>query len=267
MEIINKDLLHKLVRSGFTEKESLVYISVLELKGGFPSRIAKYCGLRRSTVYNILTTLSVRGIINEIEKKNKIFYQIENPGKIQRYVDNKAEETKNMIENLNKVMPEIFNIYNLGSDNPKITYYTGNEGVMSIYEDMVAGNKPYEMVAFTNAGKFADFIEKNGPNKYLRAKERIGITSRGILPEGEEDRSFIEKIYKDINKKYWPQFRYVEKSVFPFATEITMYSTNKVAIINLEEKHLSGVIIEDRAIHTMMKAAFELAWESRRVKE
>ena len=71
MEIQNKDLLQKLNRSGFTDKESLVYVSLLELGGAYPSRIAQYCNLRRSTVYNILLSLSVRGIVNEIEKKNK----------------------------------------------------------------------------------------------------------------------------------------------------------------------------------------------------
>ena len=71
MEIKNKDLVQQLEKSGFTNKEALVYVTVLELGGAFPSRIAEYSGLRRSTVYNVLVTLSVRGLVNEIKKKKK----------------------------------------------------------------------------------------------------------------------------------------------------------------------------------------------------
>ena len=76
MKIKNPDVLKKLEQTGFSDKEALVYASLLELGGAYPSRIAEYAGLKRSTVYNVLLHLSVRGLISEIDKKSKLFYQI-----------------------------------------------------------------------------------------------------------------------------------------------------------------------------------------------
>jgi len=73
MQIQNPDFLKKLEKSGLSDKEALVYLSLLELGGAFPSKIAEYSGLNRSTVYMVLLNLSVRGLVNEIEKKNKFF--------------------------------------------------------------------------------------------------------------------------------------------------------------------------------------------------
>lgn len=266
MEIKSKDLVQQLEKSGFTNKEAAVYVSVLELGGAFPSRIAEYSGLRRSTVYNVLVTLSVRGLINEIEKKKKIFYQIEKPDSISKHVDTQLKMAKDSVGIINSILPEITGLYNKNANTPKITYYTGGDGINSIYEDMVQVKKPYEMLAFTNARKFVDFTSVAITDKYFKAKEKIGITTRAIFPHTKEDMSALEKAYKNINKKYWPVFRTIEADKFPAATEITIYGFNKVSIINFEKNKLAGVIIEDSAIHDMMKAIFELSWNSRDLK-
>ena len=82
MKIKDMTLLKKLEKVGLSDKESLIYASLLELGGAYPSKIAEYTGLNRSTVYMILLQMSVKGIVNEIEKKNKQFYQIEKPSKL-----------------------------------------------------------------------------------------------------------------------------------------------------------------------------------------
>ena len=76
MKIKNPLFLKKLEKTGFSDKEALVYLTLLELGGASPSKIAEYAELNRTTVYKILLNLSVRGLINEIEKRNKLFYQI-----------------------------------------------------------------------------------------------------------------------------------------------------------------------------------------------
>lgn len=41
MQIKDTSLVRKLEKTGFTDKEALVYVSLLELEGAFPSKIAK----------------------------------------------------------------------------------------------------------------------------------------------------------------------------------------------------------------------------------
>lgn len=262
MDIVNHDLVNKLEKGGFTDKEALVYVSLLELGGAFPSRIASYSGLNRSTTYKILLNLSIRGIVNEIEKKNKIFYQIEKPEKVLRYALSKLHQAEDSIEEVKKILPDIEGLFNSSQNRPKITYFDNTEGILSIYTDMITNQKPYEMLAFSTASELIDFIPVKFFANYVKEKERIGIKTRGIVPDTEKDRKYNEVVFKNIYKDFWPKMRYIPKEKFPSSSEITLYGINKVSIINFNKNILSGIIIEDLSIYSMLKTIFELSWNS-----
>lgn len=270
MEIKNTGLVKKLTKSNLTDKEAQVYVSVLELGGALPSRVAKYAGLRRSTTYNILTTLSVRGFINEIKKGNKIFYQVDKPENILKYTELKLNQAKESVNEITEILPDIKNIYHSAQNQPKITYYSGEKGVFDLFDDMVVNQKPYEMLSFTNGKEITSVLHPNHDDTFvshMRKKEKCGITTRIIMPDTKEDKQAIEDIYKNTNKNLWPVIRFVKEEKFPSASEITVYSTNKVAIVNFKKNQETGVIIEDQAIHDMMKTIFELSWDSRQLKD
>lgn len=270
MEIKNISLTKKLTKSTLTEKEALVYVSVLELGGAFPSRIAKYAGLRRATTYDTLMALSIRGFVNEIKNKNKIFYQIEKPDNILKYTKSKLEKAEESVSQINEILPDIRSIYSSRLSQPKITYYSGEKGIFEIFDDMTNNQKPYEMLVFTNGKEFINVLDDNNRGfyrSYMRRKEKSGITTRTIIPDTKEDKQAKDIFYKDINKRFWPNFRYIEKGRFPSASEVTIYSTNKVAIVNFKKDHETGVIIEDQAIHDMMQTIFELSWDSKQLRK
>jgi hypothetical protein len=81
------------------------------------------------------------------------------------------------------------------------------------------------------------------------------------VPDSTTDKTYTERVYKGIKKNIWLKLRYIPKDQFPFNGEITIYGTDRVSIFNFDEKHLVGIIIEDKAIHDMMVRIFELAWK------
>lgn len=269
MQIRNPEMIFKLEKAGFNNKEALVYVSLLELGGAFPSRVAEYCGLKRSTVYSVLVTLSIRGIINEIEKRNKLFYQIEKPQKLVRYTEGKirmAEESLDMIKN---ILPIIENLYGSFEDRPKITYYEKEEGILQIYEDHISTKKPYEMLAWANANELINLLPEKFFDNYVKTKEKIGIVTRGILPDTPENRKFNSIRYGEIKKEAIPILKYVSPEHFPATRlgEITIYGDKKVSIVNFEKNKMIGTVIEDESIQKIMKMIFELSWQSKSLME
>lgn len=262
MNIQNQGFISKLEKGGFSDKEALVYVSLLELGGAYPSRIAEYSGLNRSTVYKILLTLSIRGLVNEIEKKNKLFYQIEKPENTIKYAKSRVSMAEDSVETIKKILPEIEGIYNSGLNRPKITYYEGVDGVLAIYSDQINISKSYEMLAFANANELKRFLSEKFFVEYVATKVQKGITTRGLVPDTKDDRSFNEVIYKNIEKKYWPNLKFIPVEKFPLVGEITIYGDKKVSIVNFEKGQMVGIIIEDVAIHKMMRTIFELSWGS-----
>lgn len=269
MQIKNPDIIHRLEKIGLNNKEALVYTSLLELGGAFPSRIAEYSGLKRSTVYNVLVTLSVRGMVNEIEKRNKLYYQIEKPEKILRYASNQIATAEDNLEKAKGLIPDIQNIYGLLKNQPKITYYEGSEGILSIYEQHISVKKPYEMVAWANASALRNLLPSAFFDKYVKTKEEIGIVTRGILPDTPENRAFNSVRYANIMEKNIPVLRYVPEKYFPSSHlgEITIYGTNKVSIVNFDSTKMIGTVIEDESIHKIMRMIFELSWQSKLLRE
>ncbi len=267
MQIKNLDLIQKLEKSGLNRKEALVYTSLLELGGGYPSKVAEYSGLKRSTVYNILLALSIRGVINEIDKKNKLYYQIDKPQKLVKYSESRVKSAEEESEKMKSIIPDIEGLYGSLGTRPKVTYFEGIDEILSIYEDMISTDVKYELQAFSNAKILEEIIPSKFFENFRRSKERIGITSRGIVPDTKGDRGYNDKFFGGYKKDIIPQLRYAPPEIFGFRSEILTYTGNKVAIINLNKEHLTGTIIEDVTIYEMMRMIFELSWNSKLVSE
>lgn len=260
-------MLKKLASTGLNEKEALVYLAVLELGGAYPSKIAQYTGLNRSTTYHLLDRLAIRGLVNEIEKKNKIFYQIDKPKKIVDQAKSYRRQAEEQIENAQSILPDIEGLYGLSGSRPKVTYYKGIEGMLDLYNDHIDTETPYEMMAWANARELQKFLPPKFFDNYVKTKEKKKITTRGLIPDNKENREFTGVRYSGITKKYWPEMRFFKPESFPLVGEITIYGTNKVSIANFERQTLIGTIIEDKAIHDAMAAIFELSWNSSLIKK
>lgn len=259
--INEQDLPATLKKLGLSEKEALIYASLITLGGAFPSQIAEQAKLNRTTVYKILVGLSIKGLVNEIKKKNKIFYQVEKPDKLIRYVKSQAALAHDRIEQAERLIPDFEGLYSAFVDKPKILYFEGIDGILSIYEDQISTTKKYEMLAFSNASELENVFPKKFFENYRRTKEKIGITTRGIIPDTEKDQTFVSRLYDGFKKEVVPEARYVPATEFSFKGEITIYADNKVSIVNLNQEHLTGLIIEDATIHKMMRMIFELSWK------
>lgn len=255
-------LAKKLIHTGLSEKEALIYASLLELGGGsFPSNIAEKAGIKRSTAYKILVSLSIKGLVNEIEKRNKIYYQIEQPEKLIRYSKSQIQIAEDNLEKAQRLFPELQGLYALSEGKPRVRFFEGTEEVNSIYLEMIKpGQKPYEMLAFANAKAFKNNMSFKEVRHFVKEKEKLDIPVRGIVPDTEEDRQFNPTVFEGIKKKYWPELRFIPANMFPFETEITLYGTDKVAIAKFGNKHPIAVIIEDAVIYGTIKLMFELAW-------
>jgi len=259
--MIDEKITSELRRAGLNEKEAAIYSALLELGGAYPSKIAEYTKINRSTTYKILTDLSIKGLINEIEKKNKIYYQIENPNRLIQYSRHRVRSAHNKLEYAQKLMPELEGLFSLIPHKPRVRFFEGPGTIETIYGDHVDTNKPYEMLGVSNVAELMKVMPKKFRENYLKTKEKLNISSRGIFPDTQADLKYNKTIYKDVDKKIWPKLKFIPAKDFPYNIEITIYRNARVSIINFSKKSLIGVIIEDKDIHDIMKMIFELAWK------
>jgi len=258
---VDYKLVEKLEKSGFSNKEALVYVALLLSGGAYPSKIAEITKLNRSTVYKILEVLSVRGLVIELEKRNKLFYQAEKPKNIERFARSRVTMARRELEGAQTILPVLEGLYSNTENKPVVRFFEGEEGILRIYQDHVAVDKKYEQLAFSNTADLMKFIPEDFRVDYIKKKAKLGITTRAILPDQEVDIKYNETIYGNFPKKIWPVLKHVPRKKFPYKSDLTIYGENKVSIINFNEPQFAGTIIEDKVVHDMMTMIFELSWK------
>ena len=257
----NNDLKEKLVLAGFKEKEAVIYTYLVYTGGAYPSKIAKDTSINRSSVYQILTSLTIRGFVGEIEKKKKLFYYPESVNKFLRSVKESIYVAENNYERAQKVSPIIEGLLKISSDKPRVVFYEGKEEVIQAYLSQIEGKGNFELLSFANTDKLKDFLPWKIFREYIDTKEKKKITARGIVPKVAISNDFIKNTHTGIKNKYKPVIKYVENEKFPFPGEIIIYGENKVQFVKFDSVHPISVIIEDKVIHDFMKMIFELAWQ------
>ena len=258
---MNPSLIKNLREAGLPEKGAIVYAAVLEAGVAFPSKIAETTKLNRSTVYKTLDTLRIHGLVTEIERNKKICYQIEDPSRLQGYAKKQIATAEERYEQAKKILPELQGLLSALPNKPKVRFFEGLEGVLTIYHEHLEQKEPYEMVAYSNVEEVMKLLPPKFVKEYVSTKTKAGITTRAILPETKFSHDYNKDVYDGVEKKFLVQSRFIPAESFPFNAEITMYGKKCVSIINFHENVPIGVIIEDPTIAGMMRMAFELAWK------
>lgn len=260
-----KELERSLTDVGLSDKERHVYLCLFEMGGrGFPSAIAEKAGLNRSTTYKVLTSLSIKGLVSDIEKSKKIYYQLNKPEKLVSYIEYQSKEVGKKLQDIRSIVPELSRMFSHLSEMPKVQFFEGYNQVQDIYVDMTR-YKNYEMLAFFNVKYVETFWDNERLIKWVKERERQKVSMRAILPDTPQNRSYARRVYGIASPKYRPIIRHVPEEIFPYDCEVTAYGTNRVAIFKLNketlDKQMVGIIIEDEMIHKMIRMIFELAWE------
>lgn len=246
---------------GLPEKSALVYAYLLEVGIAFPSKISIVTKLNRSTVYNILNDLKLKGLVTEIERGKKLCYQIEDPSRLPGIMKQQISKAEERYGKAKALLPELQGLFSLIPNKPVVRFFDSIEGVLSVYNEHVTNTESYEMLSYSNVEELLKRLPKPFVSGYVKKKTKIGITTRAIFPESYFSQKYNTKIYADVPKEFRIQSKFISRGLFPFQADVTMFGKNKVSIINFKDNVMIGVIIEDDMIAGIMRMGFELAWK------
>ncbi|MDD5738762.1 MAG: helix-turn-helix domain-containing protein [Candidatus Pacebacteria bacterium] len=240
----------QLVEIGFTEKEAMVYLALLEMGPSTVSEIGRQAKINRTTGYDILEMLCSKGLVNALGEGTVKKYTAENPEKIVAFSKNKFQEAQDQLEASKKLLPELKSVFHK-TEKPKVKFYEGRGGLKEVYEDtLINGNSI--ILAYACAEPMYQSLPNFLPN-YLKQRVVKKINARMIAP----DTIGIKELVKT-DKQNLRESRMVPKEKLDIAVEINIYD-NKVMIASWEEN--LGIIIESQKIADAQKKIFELAWE------
>lgn len=236
-----------LEKLGLDDKEARVYLALLELGEGNIQQIAKKSGVKRTTVYDIIESLKLKGLLSSVRKNKKELFYAEDPRKLEDMLDEKKQT-------LRRILPELLSIANALDKKPKIRFYEGAEGIKEVYRDTLK-YPDQELLAWVSEEAVISFDEKFLNEYYLPKRVEKKIWVRAIAP----DRVYMQK-YKGLDEKSLRRTKLVSMEKFPLEVEINLYGKNKIGAMSFGEK--IGLIIESQKIYTTLRSIFELNWNS-----
>lgn len=234
--------------AGLTDKEAQIYLALLNLGEASVIDVAKFAGLKRTTVYNILPDLMMRGLISAAGRAHKRKFFVEDV----RHLKMQAEDREKKI---NRLLPELQAMHNILPSKARITYYEGEGGMRALYRDTLDSQKPGDtMYAFTGMINMWSVMPKDFVDDYIKERVNKKIRIKVIAPKSLEADEWVKTAAATLR-----EIKLINNSTQVFSSDMEIYD-NKVALISYKENFV-GVIIESKEICQMMRAAFQVMWE------
>lgn len=233
---------------GLNEKETKVYLALLELGSATVQEVADRAGVKRTSIYNFLEELKKLGLVSVIQEKHKTILIAEDPNILQERAREKLEEAKDYTRKIDSVLPELLGLFSLPGDKPRVKFYKGIDGIKKVYDDTLLTAET--IYAFADFEKLMTTMDPDYMWKYADKRAEKKIEFWGIIKKGYWAEEAI--------KKSKGQKRRLKILDVNFDTEINIYG-NKVALISFRKPY-SGVIVEDRAIAQTLREIWKVMW-------
>lgn len=222
---------------GLSDKESKIYLALLQAGTSSVNRIANKARIQRTTTYDVLKSLKEKGLVSFVVKDKKTFFEATHPSSLLSNLREKEREIR-------KILPQLIEIKGSAIEKPKVTLYEGKAGLISILEDILKTQKNY--LCYASNESLLKILKYYFPH-FIERRIKLGLRAKLILDE------------KPIAKKL-TDYRIIRKK---FNTSTWIYE-NKVAILSLLESEPIGMIIENKEIAETQKIVFDLMWQKAR---
>lgn len=232
---------------GFSEKESHVYLSALKNGTAPASHIAKHCGIKRITTYEILNKMSSKGIVSKSEQSGITHFTAISP-------DQLFSKIEQNIADLKTKKTELESLMSTQGVRPQVRFLHGKEGIREGYQETLKTSG--EILSIANSKNIRNHW-KEYDTEYVEKRSEKKIFLRGIAPKD----TVGEKV-KQEDSTYFRETRLIDRALFPpeiVENEICIFDDS--VLIASFQPDLFAIIITSSAVVQTQKQIFELLWK------
>lgn len=230
---------------GLNEKESQVYLSLLELGSSTVLAISKRSGIKRPTAYLVLQSLVEKGFASRVIKAKKTFFSAQNPKKL-------ITESELRLKELQEVVPQLEVMFRKRKERPRIKIFEGKDDLDRAYDELFLikgealfmGTNKLSMDVFQGSYQKLQFISRTSEFKI-----------RELVDESKESLEYANKV-----REQYHGVRFIPKKLLPFETDIGIFGNH--TLITSVKKEYFTIDIESKEIARAFRTIFEMMWLS-----
>jgi|GEM_PF-705694 len=133
-----QDLIHSLIRIGFSENESAVYIALLELGASRGGIVARKASVNRATTYSVLETLRKKGLVFTHVEAGERWFTAEPPERIALLLQRERRSVEEKEDIAKRLLMRLKVIENAEGTRPKIRYVESVDGLRAMQKEYEA---------------------------------------------------------------------------------------------------------------------------------
>ena len=241
------ELTDALEAAGLTRTESRIYLFLLRNGSSPQSEVTKGAQLHRRTVYDVLARLVEKGVVSNITKNNRQYFEAVQPDRFREMIHEKEAA-------LDTVLPKLSEMFQARSDKEKTKFFSGKHGLKAMFDDQIEEGKP---ILIMGASPTAHSMMKYYFKAFDRRRIEKKIKAKIILDVSAREKFRHQKIPL-------AQIRYLPEEIGSVAS--TNIYGDKVAIILWNEITPIAILIESKQIADSYRKLFGIVWEKAKAK-
>lgn len=230
-------MLEKYLQSiGLSDKESVVYLSLVQVDNASVLDLSKKTKLKRPTVYVVLESLAKKGLVSETTVGKKTHYQAEPPERLETFVERQKLVLDENSKRLKDIIPEIKSIQRESGERPVVKYFEGREGIIGSSEELLGdkSDTSREMYMIYPKDTLEDLFPESERSKLRNIRLDKNIKSKVLYTSLKNEKpsdNTGDRIKIDQNK-------------YPISCDISIYSDKtRISILG---KRLSSIFIRSK---------------------
>jgi sugar-specific transcriptional regulator TrmB len=244
-------LIKKIQEIGLSEKESRIYIGLMELGEATAQQLAMKTGLNRATAYIILEELMQRRLISKINKQKKTYFTIEHPSQILELLHKEKDQIEIRINLAKKLMPELEMLETITGERAKVKFFEGKDGIKMIQKEIIRSNPKIIDQIFDINRAVEEFPVSENDHRQISRKREIGGRSL-VIYDPKKPIPYLPPFSAK-------QTRYMPQNKILFHAEIVLYN-DKAVLMGARQK-LMAIMVQNKEIVDGLRFLFELAWQ------
>lgn len=238
-----------LKKFGFTDKEILVYLTLLKLGSATIRGLSATTNINRTTIHAMLRTLGDHGLVSFVDKEKRRYFAAEPPDHLLGALKIKQNDLEQTRADIEKILPELKSLYEKSEFKPKVKYFEGDSGVRTILQDVLDATAATERKRYYvySSSTIRDTLLRVFPEyNDERIRRNIRVQTISIGPGG---------MLHGLDERKW-------LSQAESSPTYTLIYAGKVALVSLDKSGESlGVVVEDQNTYKTQTMIFKHLWE------
>ncbi len=265
--MINTNILKTLGEFGMTENETKVYLEAIKHDFISPFKLAKLVGIPRTTVYDIMTTLSLKGLIelktSQGLEKQQTWIKAKNPSTLRDIIWERRRQLSKLEVDIVDILPDLKEPYSKNQSNINFQFYSGTAGAKYIFDKVNSLSNTAEVFVWDSLMPM-DTLGRKTINSLvaeeLKNRKKGNLRPKTIIHLNERNRHVLSYQYRrDPDYLNYHEFRYIDSPSFHINQDIYLVADH-IYITCAQEDEAWGLSLKSKLLYRTLKSIFELNW-------